>query len=119
MTYTRYADIYLGDVSSQVYEFVRQPRPTVFLNAHGVEDWPRDINYRHWMLGRVVDRLEDLPDALGARFTPDLAQRQCVMSAATFHEEVEPASRRGARAILEHLGILDPPLMSSTGCWSG
>jgi len=27
MTYTRLADVYLGDVSSQVYEFLREPRP--------------------------------------------------------------------------------------------
>ena len=27
MTYTRAADIYLGDVSSQVYEFIAEPRP--------------------------------------------------------------------------------------------
>ena len=36
MTYTNAADIYLGDVSSQVYEFSTQPRPCVFINAHGV-----------------------------------------------------------------------------------
>lgn len=37
MTYTRAADIYLGDVSSQVYEFLYPPRPCVFLLPSGVE----------------------------------------------------------------------------------
>src|SRR5205085_183045 len=27
MTYTRLADVYLGDASSQVYEFLRTPKP--------------------------------------------------------------------------------------------
>ncbi len=35
MTYTQAADIYLGDASSQVYEFLYRPRPCLFLNSHG------------------------------------------------------------------------------------
>src|SRR3546814_20602400 len=38
MSYTSGADIYLGDVSSQVYEFLATPRPCLFLNAPQV-DW--------------------------------------------------------------------------------
>ncbi|UCH10478.1 MAG: glycerophosphotransferase, partial [Fidelibacterota bacterium] len=33
MTYPRIADIYLGDVSSQIGEFLLKPRPCVFLNS--------------------------------------------------------------------------------------
>lgn len=37
MSYTRAADIYLGDVSSQIYEFLRTPRPCLFLDPHGID----------------------------------------------------------------------------------
>ena len=63
MTYTRLADIYLGDVSSQVYEFIRWPRPCVFLNPHGVA-WQDNTYFRHWHLGDVVSSLDALGSAL-------------------------------------------------------
>lgn len=40
MTYTLTADIYLGDLSSQLYEFLIKPRPVAFINAHRV-DWQK------------------------------------------------------------------------------
>ncbi len=63
MTYTRLAGIYLGDVSSQVYEFLREPKPCVFLNPHNVV-WQGDDSYSHWKFGQVVEHLNDLPAAL-------------------------------------------------------
>lgn len=63
MTYTRAANLYLGDVSSQVYEFLRAPRPCLFLNAHG-RAWRSDESYRHWTFGPVVDRLDDVMPGL-------------------------------------------------------
>ena len=65
MSYTNRADIYLGDVSSQVYEFLRQPRPCLFLNSHGV-DWQDDPNYLHWRSGPVLTSAEGLIDAIDA-----------------------------------------------------
>lgn len=59
MNYTRYADIYLGDVSSQVYEFLRIPKPCVFANAHAV-DWQADEHYRHWHYGEVANSAEEV-----------------------------------------------------------
>ena len=53
MSYTRAADIYLGDVSSQVYEFLSRPRPCVFLDT-GHADWANDPNFAFWHLGEVV-----------------------------------------------------------------
>lgn len=52
MTYTLGADIYLGDVSSQVYEFLSRPKPCIFLNPHNVS-WEGDPDYAHWALGPV------------------------------------------------------------------
>lgn len=59
MTYTTFADVYLGDVSSQVYEFLRFPRPCLFLNPHSVS-WKSDENYAHWHLGPVVEGADQL-----------------------------------------------------------
>jgi hypothetical protein len=68
MSYTRLADIYLGDVSSQIYEFLRQPRPCLFLNPHGAA-WEGDESYRHWRYGPVLNKVEGLIDAVTrARF---------------------------------------------------
>ncbi len=47
MSYTTAADIYLGDVSSQVYEFLYEPRPCLFLNSHEFA-WKSDPNFAHW-----------------------------------------------------------------------
>lgn len=63
MTYIDAADIYLGDVSSQVYEFLSTPRPCVFLNAHHAA-WREDENYRNWALGDVVGDVAELIPAL-------------------------------------------------------
>lgn len=62
-SYTNAADIYVGDVSSQVYEFLSAPRPCVFLNAHGV-DWRDDPHFKFWNLGDVVERPAELLKAI-------------------------------------------------------
>ena len=100
MTYTTLADVYLGDVSSQVYEFLQTPRPCVFLDAHGV-DWADDENYAHWRFGPVVREpgrlLETLDTAIAGhwRFLP----QQIEGFDATFATAPETASSRAAGAI--------------------
>lgn len=59
MTYTRSADIYLGDVSSQVYEFLERRRPTIFLNSHEA-DWAGNPFYMSWTTGPVLNSVENL-----------------------------------------------------------
>ncbi|AXB76559.1 hypothetical protein [Novosphingobium sp. P6W] len=63
MSYTLSADIYLGDASSQVYEFLLRPRPCIFLNSQG-HDWQGDPNFQHWAAGEVIARPDQLPLAL-------------------------------------------------------
>lgn len=53
MTYTLAADLYIGDVSSQVYEFVTRSRPCLFVNAHAAV-WDGNPDYAMWKLGEVV-----------------------------------------------------------------
>jgi hypothetical protein len=63
MSYMVASDLYLGDISSQVMEFVVNPRPCVFLNTNR-HDWRGDENFAAWRLGPVIDRLDDLGPAI-------------------------------------------------------
>lgn len=106
MSYTSGADIYLGDVSSQVYEFLATPRPCLFLNAHGV-DWRGDPDYLFWTLGDVVNDLADLPPTLEqapARH-PLYAAAQRERLAESIGGNPAGAARRGAEAILAFLAM--------------
>lgn len=62
-SYTAAADLYLGDTSSQVVEFLMRPRPCVFLDPRGVA-WAGDPSYDMWTAGDVVTDLAMLSDAL-------------------------------------------------------
>lgn len=100
MSYTNRADIYLGDVSSQVYEFLRTPRPCLFLNSHGV-DWQGDPNYLHWRAGPVLDHADGLLDAIDAAVAahPDYAGAQQALIDASFSLSDRPSAERAADAI--------------------
>lgn len=63
MSYTRAADIYVGDVSSQIYEFLSEPRPAIFVNAHRTA-WADDENYRMWHFGDVIETADEIIPAL-------------------------------------------------------
>ena len=63
MSYTMSADLYLGDVSSQVYEFLLTPRPCIFLNLER-RDWQDDESFAHWRLGQVIEDMAAFPEAL-------------------------------------------------------
>lgn len=105
MTYAVAADIYLGDVSSQVVEFVTRPRPCIFLNPRRV-NWERDPHYRFWHLGAVVETTGELEQALSCAspLSPELERRQREYIQETLGT-VAPgeAGPRGAEAILAFL----------------
>ncbi|MCZ8369074.1 MAG: hypothetical protein O9293_03740 [Porphyrobacter sp.] len=100
MSYTNRADIYLGDVSSQIYEFLREPRPCLFLNSHLV-DWQGDPNYLHWQAGPVLESTVGLLDAIDAAVGShcDYAPRQQALIDATFSLSERPSAERAADAI--------------------
>jgi len=106
MTYINQADIYLGDVSSQVFEFIINPRPCVFLNPNKVE-YKNDISYRFWQCGKVVNKIGKLPKALRRaekRFQKKHQKIQENITAENFYfEEGSTASQRAAKAITEYL----------------
>jgi hypothetical protein len=107
MSYTNAADVYLGDVSSQVYEFLRTPRPCAFLNVFGVNH-VGDPNYAHWQAGPVIASAKELDTALDQAITDHQARYQTIQKSLfdyTFDLTSEPSSVRAARAISQLLEI--------------
>lgn len=103
MTYTNAADIYLGDVSSQIYEFLRFPRPAIFLNSHG-HDHEDNPNYAHWRAGDVITSVGRLGLALERADADHAAHYRSAQKALfdyTFDLIDEPSSQRAAHAIAE------------------
>jgi hypothetical protein len=100
MTYTRAADIYLGDASSQVYEFIHQPKPCIFLNSRQI-DWHSDRNYTHWHLGRVIGHVDELEGALSPLSWHDelYAKHQADALTSTFGAPLTGGAKRAASAI--------------------
>lgn len=103
MSYTEAADIYLGDVSSQVYEFLHRPRPCVFLNSHGV-DHGHDPNFAHWAAGPVIDD----PLQLGAALAASDNQYEDIQKH-MFRSSIDltdiPSSHRAVDAVRSFLGL--------------
>ena len=97
MTYTLAGDIYLGDVSSQIYEWIIRPRPAIFLNSHAA-NWAEDSNYAHWNLGPVLDNHKALPAALATASAPQDPFRTAQEAAreANFAQSDRSASQRCA-----------------------
>lgn len=105
MTYARAADIYLGDASSQIYEWIARPRPAIFLNPGRIA-WEGNANFAHWRLGEVIVRVDELPGALTrALAKPDrFRAAQETAFRHTFDIGDEPAARRAAREIVARFG---------------
>ena len=104
MTYTRAADIYLGDVSSQVYEFLSEPKPCIFVTKPTTQ-WQGNPDYAHWLYGPVCHSVSDVMAALDRSMIglPDYAQAQaegCL--AATGNPSWNPI-RRAANAVVSIL----------------
>ena len=67
MRYTFAADMFIGDVSSQVYECLVRPRPCLFIDAHQAE-WRDNPDYAMWELGEVVPPDCDIGAAIERAF---------------------------------------------------
>jgi hypothetical protein len=101
-TYMATADIYLGDTSSQVVEFLVRPRPCVFLNT-GHIDWQATDDHEFWKCGEVVDELQQVVRALErapARHSEFIGVQESFARQA-LGETGPEAPRRAARAIIE------------------
>ena len=110
MDYLNRADIYLGDASSQVYEFLAEPRPCIFFNAHAF-DWEDDRSFAHWKLGRVVSDVDGLDEALSTAFADHQSRYlpiQQTMLNYTFDLTATPSSLRAAEAVMKVAGCPAP-----------
>ncbi len=103
MTYTLAADVYVGDVSSQVYEFLSEPKPCVFLNAHGIR-WMNDRDFQNWRLGEVAETPAEAIEAIRNAFQRHHSYRQeQAERIAEFRNMAPGAAARAASAILSYL----------------
>lgn len=114
MTYTEAADFYLGDVSSQIYEFLLRPRPCAFLNSHHV-DYAGDPNFAHWAAGPVIDDPAQLAETLATAAVTHRRYRnvQRAMFTASIDLNGTPSSRRAALAIRRFLELPDQATLPS------
>ena len=101
MSYTQAASLYIGDASSQVYEFLSRPRPCIFVNSHGA-DWQGNEQFAHFRLGQVIERPEELEPALARaeELQPAFEPLQRAALEDSIDASPVPASRRQADAIL-------------------
>jgi hypothetical protein len=109
MSYTLAADIYLGDASSQIYEFLYRPRPCLFLNTHGF-DWRGNPDFEHWHAGPVITGPAQLGaglrDAAETHASKYLSVQES-MRARSFEQSEVPASQRAAAALLRFMRLGD------------
>lgn len=104
MSYTKAADIYLGDVSSQVYEFLLQARPCLFLNPAGYRA-RIDPNFEHQRAGPIITTPADLDAGLEAALATHgaYAPIQKDMFERSIALESTPSSVRAAMAIESYI----------------
>jgi hypothetical protein len=101
---------HLGDVSSQIAEFMIRPRPCVFINSHGA-NWKNNPDYLFWELGPVIDTVDALDDSLAGAVATHTrwVEKQQAYFRATFDAEADAIGRSaaaGARAIIDFLAPL-------------
>jgi hypothetical protein len=103
MTYTLTADVYLGDLSSQLYEFLIRPRPVAFVNAHG-SDWRNDQRFAGWMLGEVAEDIDDVVAAVERAIVRHPAMIEKQQSAITdAFGTIDNAAVRGAKIVSDEI----------------
>lgn len=94
MSYALAADIYLGDMSSQLYEFLIRPRPVAFLNAHQAA-WRDNPRFAGWVLGEVADDADSVIAVIDKAVAghPALVERQQAAVADAFGSFTGAAAR--------------------------
>ena len=107
MSYTLGSDAYIGDVSSQVYEFLVRPRPVFFLDCRTTARASDDAWHHFWQAGPVMRSVDKLTALLPhhANVGEHYAKEQRSLVHYTFDLSDVPASERAANEIarwLEH-----------------
>ena len=101
MSYTLGADGYIGDVSSQIYEFLLRPRPAFFLDCRDTRRAEDDEWHLFWKAGPVSRSVEELTAQLGE--FEAIGERYRAVQQEIFDYTIDlgdrPASERAADAI--------------------
>ncbi|ATW04205.1 hypothetical protein CHN51_12190 [Sphingorhabdus sp. YGSMI21] len=102
-SYTVAADIYIGDVSSQVYEFTARPRPCVFLNFNKI-DWRDNPNYLFWQMGEVIEDPAEIFAAVArARdLHPQYIEIQKKLTSDALGDDIRDGAEYAADAIVDY-----------------
>jgi hypothetical protein len=106
MSYTLSADAYIGDVSSQVYEFLYRPRACFFIDVHSGQAGASEPAYDFWNNGPVVNTAAQLApllaehDSIAARYRDAQEQR---MAYTADRSDPRSASERGAAALTAYI----------------
>lgn len=109
MTYVLHSDIYLGDVSSQIYEFLIKPRPVIFINSNKTA-WEQNNNYEFWKTGDVVTSIEEMDAVLKSydnKKNSYLTLQQRFFEDNFFMDEQTTPSQNGAKAIADFFMLKD------------
>ena len=63
-SYINAADVYIGDVSSMVTDFIfKENKSCIFINSYDI-DWRNDKSFNFWNCGKVIDEFEELDSAI-------------------------------------------------------
>ena len=108
-SYTRMADLYLGDTSSQIIEYLARPRPCVLLQPPGLT-WREADEEGYRDCGDVVRDFSDLWGALETASAqhPRYAAFQADFAARALGDTSAAAPIRAAEAILQALTGASP-----------
>ncbi len=109
MSYTLSADAYIGDVSSQIYEFLYSPRPCFFVDVrHHKDTKSKEETYDSWTCGPVASNMTELAPylldwrAVGQQY---LDRQTRLINYMTDRTNPNSAAARGADAVAKYLGI--------------
>lgn len=110
MSYTRSADVYIGDVSSQVYEFLTHRGACFFLDAVGEAKQGGALPYQFWENGDVCQNVAELIALLPA--WAERADHYRATQDRLFHYtmDIDPqrsAGQRGADALSAYAQTLN------------
>lgn len=99
MSYTLSADAYIGDVSSQIYEFLIRPRAVFFIDRFSQNARSQEAEYPAWSTGDVVSTVDELTHLI-----PNFANRAAIYSCrqrAVFADtmSIDPARSASVRAV--------------------
>ncbi|MEY8241680.1 MAG: hypothetical protein RPT25_15140 [Cycloclasticus sp.] len=105
-SYTSVAHVYIGDVSSQVYEFLYFAlKPVIFLDVANNQSWRSQPSFQMWKTGTVVNDMADFPRVVAdvQRTHNEFIAVQRGLLARKFSQTDTVPGQRGAQAIIDFI----------------